>query len=421
MSKAQVTIPLDIPDVKVLQTEINKQGEIIITVESTKEGTACRKCGRLIHKAHGQGSWVTVRYLPVFGRPTYLRYRPKRYQCLDCEDRPTTTQRLDWHEANGPHASAYDDHILLQLVNSTVEDVSIKERVSYDSVLGVLERRISAQVDWLRYTTLGVVGLDEIALKKGHRDYVVIVTARLANDQIAILGVLPDRQKDSVVEFLRSIPYRLQKTIHTVCCDMYEGFIEAVREELKTVRIVIDRFHVAEHYRQAADDLRKQELKRLKSTLSEEAYKQLKGSMWAFRKKTEDLKPEERRTLRLFFSYSPQSIMAYDLQKQLTSIFEQNISKVVAKVKIQAWIKRVEKSGLTCFDDFLKTLNHWWEEITNYFVGRDNSGFVEGLNNKLKVLKRRCYGLFNLKHLFQRIFLDLEGYRLFGWQPPYVA
>jgi transposase len=421
MSKAQVTIPLDIPDVKVLQTEINKQGEIIITVESTKKGATCRKCGRLIHKAHGQGSWVTVRYLPVFGRPTYLRYRPKRYQCLDCEDRPTTTQRLDWHEANGPHASAYDDHILLQLVNSTVEDVSIKERVSYDSVLGVLERRISAQVDWLRYTTLGVVGLDEIALKKGHRDYVVIVTARLANDQIAILGVLPDRQKDSVVEFLRSIPYRLQKTIHTVCCDMYEGFIEAVREELKTVRIVIDRFHVAEHYRQAADDLRKQELKRLKSTLSEEAYKQLKGSMWAFRKKTEDLKPEERRTLRLFFSYSPQSKMAYDLQKQLTSIFEQNISKVVAKVKIQAWIKRVEKSGLTCFDDFLKTLNHWWEEITNYFVGRDNSGFVEGLNNKLKVLKRRCYGLFNLKHLFQRIFLDLEGYRLFGWQPPYVA
>jgi transposase len=313
MSKAQVTIPLDIPDVKVLQTENNKQGEIIITVESTKEGAVCRKCGRLIHKAHGHGSWVTVRYLPVFGRPTYLRYRPKRYQCLDCEDRPTTTQQLDWHEANGPHASAYDDHILLQLVNSTVEDVSLKERVSYDSVLGVLERRISAQVDWLRYTTLGVLGLDEIALKKGHRDYVVIVTARLANDQIVILGVLADRQKDSVVEFLRSIPHRLQKTIHTVCCDMYEGFTEAVREELKTARIVIDRFHVAEHYRQAADDLRKQELKRLKSTLSEEAYKQLKGSMWAFRKKTEDLKPEERRTLRLFFSYSPQSKLAYDL------------------------------------------------------------------------------------------------------------
>jgi len=49
------------------------------------------------------------------------------------------------------------------------------------------------------------------------------------------------------------------------------------------------------------------------------------------------------------------------------------------------------------------------DEITNYFVDRNNSGFVEGLNNKIKVLKRRCYGIFNLRHLFQRIYLDLEG------------
>ncbi len=54
------------------------------------------------------------------------------------------------------------------------------------------------------------------------------------------------------------------------------------------------------------------------------------------------------------------------------------------------------------------------EEITNYFVKRETSGFVEGLNNKIKVLKRRCYGIFNLGHLFQRVFLDLEGYRLFA-------
>ncbi len=293
--------------------------------------------------------------------------------------------------------------------------------MSYDIVLGVIERKIDVGVDWSRYAVLGVLGLDEIALRKGHRDYVVIVTALVENDRIVLLGVLPDRQKDTVVEFLRSIPKRLQKTIHTACCDMYEGFTEAVREELKAARIVIDRFHVAQHYREAADELRKRELKRLKGELPEEVYKQLRGSMWAFRKNSADLKPEERKTLRLFFSYSPQSKLAYDLQKQLTDIFEQNISKADAKVKIRAWIKRVEKSGLTCFGDFLKTLNHWWEEITNYFVARENSGFVEGFNNKLKVLKRRCYGLFNLKHLFQRIFLDLEGYRLFERQPLYVA
>lgn len=223
MKRAQVTVSLDIPDVRVLSTEINKVGELIITIEISKEGTICRQCGRETHKRHGFDEWTMIRHLPVFGRPSYLRYRPRCYQCLECEGHPTTTQRLDWRESNSPHSIVYDDHLLLQLVNSAVEDVSLKEGVGYDCVLGVLERRISA------------------------------------------------------------------------------------------------------------------------------------------------------------------------------------------------------RSGLRCLDHFLNTLGRWWQEILNYFVNRDNSGFVEGLNNKLKVLKRRCYGLFNLMHLFQHIFLDLEGYRLFAARPPYVA
>jgi transposase len=421
MKRAQVTVPLDIPDVRVLNTEINKIGELIITIESRKEGTTCRQCGREIRKRHGYDEWTIIRHLPVFGRASYLRYRPRRYQCLECEGHPTTTQRLDWRESNSPHSIVYDDHLLLQLVNSTVEDVSLKECVGYDCVLGVLERRISAGVDWGQYVALGVIGLDEIALKKGQRNFVVIVTARLAGGRVVILGVLPDRQKESVLAFLRSIPERLKLSIHTVCCDMYEGFSEAVREELPQVRIVIDRFHVARAYRDGLDDLRKQELGRLKKELPADDYKQLKGSLWALRKKPIDLTAEERRLLRRLFRYSPKLKQAYDLQQQLTAIFDQPLSPARAKTKIRAWIQRVTKSGLRCFDKFLNTLGRWWQEILNYFVNRDNSGFVEGLNNKLKVLKRRCYGLFNLEHLFQRIFLDLEGYRLFASQPPYMA
>jgi len=421
MKRAQVTVPLDIPDVRVLLTEINKVGELIITIESIQEGTLCRQCGREIRKRHGYDEWMIIRHLPVFGRPSYLRYRPRRYQCLACEGHPTTTQRVDWRESNSPHSLVYDDHLLLQLVNSTVEDVSIKEGVAYDCVLGVLERRISSTVDWWPYTALGVLGLDEIALKKGHRNFVVIVTAHLAKGRVGILAVLPDRQKDTVVEFLRSIPERLQQTIQTVCCDMYDGFTEAVREELPQVRIVIDRFHVARAYRDGLDDLRKQELKRLKAELPASDYKPLKGNLWAVRKKPADLTAEERRLLRLLFRYSPNLKLAYALQQQLTAIFDQHISPAAAKTKIRAWIKRVAKSGLRCFDPFLNTLGRWWQEIINYFANRENSGFVEGLNNKLKVLKRRCYGLFNLKHLFQRIFLDLEGYRLFARWPPSVA
>lgn len=413
MAKADVTIPLGIPDVRVLKTEINERGEVIITIESTKKGTNCRWCGKWITKSHGYDKWVKKRHLPVFGRPSYLRYRARRYQCETCQK--TTTQELDWQEKGSPNTMAYDDHILLQLVNATIEDVSIKEQLPYDSVLGVMERRIRAETDWSAYQAIGVLGLDEIAIKKGHRNFVTLVTGRLEDHRVVILGVLPGRQKDTVIDFLRSIPMRLAETVHTVCCDMYEGYTEAAREELPKARIVVDRFHVAQHYGKAADQLRKQELKRLKAELPEEAYRLLKGHMWAFRKRRADLQPEERKVLRRLFSHSPALKQAYALREKLTTIFEAPVSKATAQRRLRAWIRSVQQSGLTCFDAFIKTLEHWFDEITNYFINRDTSGFVEGFNNKVKVLKRRCYGIFNLRHLFQRIFLDLEGYRLYAY------
>lgn len=125
--------------------------------------------------------------------------------------------------------------------------------------------------------------------------------------------------------------------------------------------------------------------------------------------------------LRRLFAHAPTLKLAYEFQEQLTAIFDQPLSKLQAKLKIQAWIKRVKQSGLSCFDNFLKTLDHWWEEITNFFIQRANSGFVEGFNNKIKVLKRRCYGLFNMNHISQHVFLDLHRFALFARQPPYLA
>jgi transposase len=98
----------------------------------------------------------------------------------------------------------------------------------------------------------------------------------------------------------------------------------------------------------------------------------------------------------------------------LTLIFEANLTKAQALEALNRWDTLVKDSGLRCFDRFLTTLDNWMDEITNYFNHRQSSGFVEGLNNKLKVLKRRCYGVDSTTTLFQRLKLDLEGYRLFA-------
>ena len=166
MAKAQVTVPLNIPDVRVNKTEINEQGELIITVESTKAGTNCRRCGRWIDKSHGHDDWITLRHLLVFGRPSYLRYRPRRYQCLECEDHPTTTQRLGWYDNNSRHTFAFDEHLLLQLVGSTIEDVHIKERVAYDAVLGALDTKTKSVQKHHNNPTLVIVTASVLELSQ---------------------------------------------------------------------------------------------------------------------------------------------------------------------------------------------------------------------------------------------------------------
>ena len=411
---SKISIPLDIPDVRVLNVKTNKAGDYIITVESTLKHAYCRQCGQKITKFHGHDDWITLRHLPILGRQVYIRLRPKRYQCPDCSDKPTSTQQLSWREASSPNTKAYEAHILLQLVNSTVQDISRKERLGYDAVVGIVDRHIARQVDWDQFHQLEVLGLDEIALKKGHRDYVTIVSARLAGGRLTVLAVLPDREKATVKQFLRSIPQHLRQTIDTVCTDLYAGYINAVKEVLPAANVVADRYHVAKAYRVGADTLRRQELKRLKKELPEEEYDTLKGAMWPFRKKPSKLTQEEQELLDRVFAHSPALKQAHTFREELTDIFEQDLSKAQATREIKAWQKRVTDSELTCFDSFLTTLDRHLDEITNYFLDRHSSGFVEGLNNKIKVLKRRCFGILNLDHLFQRLFLDLEGYRLFA-------
>jgi len=417
-SRNLITLPLDIPDVEILGVAVNEHGDYIVTVESTQNSAICQNCGTRITKSNGCGREIELRHLPILGHRVYIRLRPKRYECPSCKGK-TTTQKLDWYEEKSPHTKAYDRYLMLQLVNSTVEDVSRKEDVGYDAVEGAIERCIQVRVDWNQIAELEIIGIDEIAMKKGHRDFVAIITTQQSDGRIALLGVLVDRQKETVRQFFEHIPKHFWPTMKKVCTDMWEGYSNAVAEFASahaevSIAVVVDRFHVAKNYRECVDSLRKQECRRLKKELSEAEYAEIQGVMWPIRKNKADLTVAEQQKLKRIFQYSPDLKLAYDFREELTAIFELPLTKEEAQEYILEWQNRVSQSVLTCFDKFLTTLNNWLDQIVNYFAGRFSSGFVEGLNNKIKTTKRRCYGILKTTTLFQRLYLDIEGYRRFA-------
>jgi transposase len=416
-SRNNIPIPLDIPNVMIKGVEINEYGDYIISFESKSKTANCQYCGKEITKSRGTGREIKLRHLSVFDRHVYICLRPKRFECPDCGGK-TTTQELDWYEQNSPHTKAYDQRLVLQLINSTVSDVSHKEGVGYGAVEGAIKRCVSTRVNWDEIEELEIIGLDEVAMKKGRDNYVAIVSSQQADGRVVLLGVLNDRKKKTVRQFLESVPARLRKTMEVVCTDMWKGYVNAVEEFAEShkisLEVVIDRYHVAKNYRESVDKLRKKETRRLKKELSEEEYEEIKGAMWIIRKNERKLNDEEKEKRNRFFKHSPALKLAYNFREELTSIFELDLTKEEGKQKLLVWKDKVEQSVLSCFDKFLTTLNNWLDKIANYFAARLSSGFVEGLNNKLKTTKRRCYGILRVSTLFQRLYLDMEGYRYFA-------
>jgi len=194
-ASAQISIPLDIPKVDVIATKHTRDGKFIITVESLKETTRCGVCEETISCNYGHGEAIQLRHLPILGQETYLVIRPRRGQCMSCTYNPTTTQELDWYEQRSPHTKAYDRYLMKQLIGSTVADVSLKEKVGYDAILGALNRQVASEVNWAEVENLGTIGIDEVAGKKGHKSYHAVITARQDDGTVIILAVLNSRKK----------------------------------------------------------------------------------------------------------------------------------------------------------------------------------------------------------------------------------
>lgn len=407
MITSTFSIDLGLPHAEVLNIRTDQMGHYHLEVRSTETEGCCHICGAVLSNSHGYDREITIQHLPILGKACYLRIKLPRFRCNDCPKKPTTTCQPIWRRRNSAYTTDFEAYILKSLVNSTVSDVSRQEGLSEGVVSRLLDAYISTEIDWKTVDVIGQLGIDEIAIKKGHQDFVTIITSRLQGE-IRLLAILEDRKKSTVVEFFESIPKQIRKTISCVCSDFYEGFINAAKQVLgKRMRIVIDRFHLAKLYRKGLDTLRKQEMKLLKKILDESEYAQFRGAMWALRKPKAKQSAKERLALSTLFDHSPALKVAYQFSEELTKTLNTETSRSGGIRRLKNWSLKVKNSDTTCFDTFLGTLEKWIVEIANYFVQRENSGFVEGFNNRIKVLKRRCYGVIDRIHLYQRLSLDL--------------
>jgi len=313
---------LNIPEVKIIESYINTKKEVIIKVASTKEEIHCHQCGELC-SSYGSAETIMIRHLPIFGYKTFIEITLPKGVCPKCtkgKRRVTTTQRSSWYSKKGKITKAYEEYLLLSVINSTIQDVAIKEDIGYKTIESTIDRNIKGEVDWGEIKKIGLLGLDEIAARKGRNQFYTIFTSKV-DGQIRLLAVIEGHEKVDVKKILKSIPRRLKKTIKAVCTDMHDGFVYAVQEELPNALLVVDRFHVAKSYRECLKAFRIAELQRLKNELSDEKYREFKKAIHIIKNnKNGILTDEEKRVLKPLFKKAPNLKKAFQLSRKLTNI-----------------------------------------------------------------------------------------------------
>ena len=415
--KSSFKIELGLSNIKIKSVRIDERGDYHIYVSCTAIKTVCHTCGKNIHNGHGHCQESVIEHLPILERRVFIHVKWPRFTCPYCDGNPTTSFRPPWLSDNGQQTIPYEDYCLKWLINSTIKDVADKLKTTEEVIEGIISRRVDTEINWALISPTKI-GLDEVALRKGHKQYLTIISDTSVVHDIKILGVLKGRTKDDIMPFLKAIPKEKLLSVEAITMDMSASYFPAVKEVIDDTEtcnriVTIDRFHIAKLLGDKVDKERKKVMRQLKDTYedNEDVLDTLKDTMWPFRHHEKDLSIEEQIRLHNLFKVSPSLKECYDLRERLFDIFELELSKEEAEGKIDEWIDVAEKyttKGQNPFKSFIKTYTTYKPNILNYFLHGSSNGPVEGLNNKIKVIKRRGYGFRNIINFARRIFLDIN-------------
>jgi transposase len=247
---------------------------------------------------------------------------------------------------------------------------------------------------------LKLLGIDDIARKKGHNYNTVVYNQETGN----VAAIITGRKKDDVITHLKNWSEEARLKVEAVSMDMSRGYCHSVLECFPNAKPVIDRFHLSQHLHRCVDEARKHIQNHIrKYGKKDEVFK----IRWALLKNVEDLTREE--ALQLILSctkYSKIEELHY-LKEEFREFFKLE-KKEDAMAFIEYYKGLVAEYDIPELKTFCKTLNHWMPYILNYYEYQISNGPTEGNNHKIKNIKRRGYGYRNNHNFNLRVMLEFE-------------
>lgn len=397
MPKIQdITCIINLKEIVFKELFVNEENALNIFLEVLSLPSPCPRCGNpvinnseLIHKQ--------IRDLDVFGRSCYLEFSHARLECKPCRKR--WMQPLDFVSDNCRYTRRFEEAVyeLCRATNAkhAGEYFNLSDTAARDIYHRIAEReQINRQL-----LPMKKLGIDEIAMHKGHQSFIVIISD-LTNKKV--IEVLEERTKTSLEKYLSSLPEDVINNIETVSLDLWGPYHAAVKAILPNALPVADRFHVQQHLNKALDKCRRD----IKKELNKDNKKFWAHGKYALLKNSENLTEVQKEALDRIINTSVALNKCYYFKEEFRAIFNVSTDVEMARGYLCRWIVKVfTSSDAIYYHGFVKTLLNWEEEVLNYFIDFTTSGFVEGVNNKIKLIKRTAFGFGNFEN-FRRKILD---------------
>jgi transposase len=288
------------------------------------------------------------------------------------------------------YTNRYQERIFHQVKENNITAVQRLEGLTYDQIESIFLTEAKGRIPANPFANLKRLGIDEISLRKGKQNFVLVLTNL---DTAEVVDVLEKRTQDKLRDRLAQLTQQERSQIVEVAIDMWEPYSNVCEELLPNAHITVDRFHVAKAVNE--------ELKKLKNQEKKQHPEVIKGAHYPLLKNKEDLTDTQQEKLDQVYETCPTLKMAHRLKECLRHIFEYPSTKEKAIQRLQKWSLIAQKEHL--FPKFRKTLSNWMDKIANYFHQRTTSGMVEGINNKIKLIKRRAFGFRNFGNFRLRV------------------
>ena len=324
-------------------------------------------------------------FIPFGGFLVFLLYRRRRVNCRQCG---VVAEELPW--SDGKHQSTIAHMLFLARWARMLswQETAESFHTSWDKVCDAVEYVVHWGLEHRTLESIRAIGVDEIQYAKGHK-YLTLVY-QIDQGLTRLLWVGKERTIESFQGFFTVIGDQLAAQIQFVCSDMWQPYLDVIREKGSQALHILDRFHIVAKMNKALDEVRAAETRKMAREGHEPL---LKKSRWCVLKRKKNLTSKQQLRLRDLLRYNLQTVRAYLLKEDFQQ-FWRYTSPTWAGKFLDFWCGQTMRSRIEPMKKIARTLRAHRALLLNYFKAKKefSSGVVEGLNNKAKLTMRRSYG-----------------------------